>query len=71
MKKIVLLIMCFSFLIFPCLSQGTGSASNAETFLGLGAMYCMNEDYDNAINALTQAIKLDPNLAYAYVLRGA
>ena len=70
MKKIVSLIVCFSFLIFPCLSQGTGSAGNAETYLSLAAMHYMNEDYDSAIDSSTQAIRINPNLANAYALRG-
>jgi len=47
----------------------TNNPNSAKSYLERGKMFFERDDYDIAIQDLTDAIKLDPNLAEAYMYR--
>jgi tetratricopeptide (TPR) repeat protein len=49
-------------------TSGTGSSN---TFYERGREYYIKSDYDNAITQYTEAIRIDPNYAWAYSGRGS
>jgi len=64
MKKIVfLLIAVLVFTALSCVAKSTNA--NLEN----GKRLFDQEDYDGAIRELTEAIRLDPNLAEGYAYR--
>ena len=46
------------------------SCFEASQWFEKGKNYYLNKEYDNAIEAFTKAIALDPNYAHAYNNRG-
>ena len=50
--------------------QNRKASTSSETHLDFGYMKHKQGDFDGAIAAYTKAIKLDPTLVNAYVLRG-
>src|SRR5437879_5041478 len=44
--------------------------TDAKNFMGRGYAYAANGDHERAIADLDYAIKLDPNMADAYAIRG-
>jgi len=49
---------------------GEAVADSSEIYNGIGNEYYGERDYDKAIDAYTQAIRLNPNIAEAYFCRG-
>jgi Tfp pilus assembly protein PilF len=56
--------------IFPNLSQSVQAQENSETIVEQAAKKIEKEDYQGAIKDLTEAIRLDPNNAELYLMRG-
>jgi Tfp pilus assembly protein PilF len=56
--------------IFPNLSQSVQAQGNSETIVEQAAKKFQKEDYLGAIKDLTEAIRLDPNNAELYLVRG-
>jgi Tfp pilus assembly protein PilF len=56
--------------VFPNLSQSVQAQDNSETIVEQAAKKVQKEDYLGAINDLTEAIRLDPNNAELYMVRG-
>ena len=49
---------------------GQTAPQTAGTFLDRGILFAMRKDYELAIADFTEAIRINPNLAGAYILRG-
>jgi tetratricopeptide (TPR) repeat protein len=60
----------FVFTVVLIFESGFISAQDAATLWERAIEYAQKEDYDNAIVAYTQVIRLDPNYAPAYNSRG-
>lgn len=56
--------------VFPNLSQSVQAQDNSETIVEHAAKKFQKEDYQGAIKDLTEAIRLDPNNAEFYLMRG-
>ena len=54
----------------PQAATSTASESSAQKFLDRGIMFAMRGDYDIAVEEFTDAIKANPEMPNAYMLRG-
>jgi len=71
MKRFYFFIVLFLIIINSCAQiQSRDTTADAIVFFDQGEEYAEQGDYSRAINAFTQAIRLNPNYTWAYIQRG-